>query len=41
VFKARSVGDYHINGTIPVGLNSIGDAVPGTSATHTTEKSDS
>ena len=41
VFKARSVGDYHINGTIPVGLNSIGDAVTGTSTTQTTEKSDS
>jgi alkylation response protein AidB-like acyl-CoA dehydrogenase len=41
VFKARSVGDYHINGTIPVGLNSIGDAVAGTNATNTTEKSDS
>lgn len=27
LFKARSVGDYLINGTIPVGLNSIGDAV--------------
>ena len=25
-FKARSVGDYFINGTIPTGLNSIGDA---------------
>jgi alkylation response protein AidB-like acyl-CoA dehydrogenase len=41
VFKARSVGDYHINGTIPVGLNSIGDAVAGTNASNTTEKSDS
>lgn len=30
VFKARSVGDYHINGTIPTGLHSIGDAVPAT-----------
>ena len=28
IFKARSVGDYFINGTIPTGLNSIGDAVP-------------
>lgn len=28
LFKARSVGDFHINGTIPTGLNSIGDAVP-------------
>ncbi|GAA3672739.1 acyl-CoA dehydrogenase family protein [Arthrobacter ginkgonis] len=26
VFKARAVGDYHVNGTIPQGLNSIGDA---------------
>ncbi|MEU3331662.1 acyl-CoA dehydrogenase family protein [Glutamicibacter creatinolyticus] len=26
VFKARSVGDYFINGTIPTGLNSIGEA---------------
>jgi alkylation response protein AidB-like acyl-CoA dehydrogenase len=25
-FKARSVGDYYINGTIPTGLHSIGDA---------------
>lgn len=25
-FKARSVGDFHINGTIPTGLNSIGEA---------------
>lgn len=25
-FKARSVGDYFINGTIPTGLNSIGEA---------------
>ncbi|MGO4192540.1 acyl-CoA dehydrogenase family protein [Arthrobacter sp. YAF17] len=30
VFKARSVGDYHINGTIPTGLHSIGDAVQAT-----------
>jgi alkylation response protein AidB-like acyl-CoA dehydrogenase len=33
VFKARSVGDYHINGTIPTGLNSIGDAVQETKET--------
>ncbi|MHA7156171.1 acyl-CoA dehydrogenase family protein [Arthrobacter sp. TMN-50] len=26
LFKARSVGDYLINGTTPAGLNSIGDA---------------
>ncbi|EMY34849.1 acyl-CoA dehydrogenase [Arthrobacter crystallopoietes BAB-32] len=25
-FKARSVGDFHINGTVPTGLNSIGEA---------------
>lgn len=25
-FKARSVGDFYINGTIPTGLNSIGEA---------------
>ncbi len=25
-FKARSVGDYYINGTIPTGLHSIGEA---------------
>lgn len=25
-FRARSLGDYYINGTIPVGLNAIGDA---------------
>lgn len=25
-FKARSVGDYHVNGTIPTGLHSIGEA---------------
>ena len=28
-FKARSVGDYYINGTIPAGLNSIGEAKKG------------
>lgn len=28
-FKARSVGDYFINGTIPTGLNSIGEAKAG------------
>lgn len=28
-FKARSVGDYFINGTIPAGLNSIGEAKAG------------
>ena len=26
LFKARSVGDYYVNGTIPTGLNSIGEA---------------
>ena len=32
IFKARSVGDYLINGTIPEGLNSIGEArTPSTS----------
>lgn len=25
-FKARSVGDYHVNGSIPMGLHSIGEA---------------
>jgi alkylation response protein AidB-like acyl-CoA dehydrogenase len=25
-FKARSVGDFHINGTVPTGLHSIGEA---------------
>lgn len=34
VFKARAVGDFHINGTIPTGLNSIGEA------TTTTPKGD-
>lgn len=29
-FKARSVGDFHINGTIPTGLNSIGEATTAT-----------
>ncbi|WP_104118938.1 acyl-CoA dehydrogenase family protein [Arthrobacter sp. B1805] len=34
LFKARSVGDYFINGTIPIGLNSIGEAtVPQSSTT--------
>lgn len=33
IFKARSVGDYFINGTIPTGLNSIGDAVPRSTTT--------
>lgn len=28
-FKARSVGDYFINGTVPNGLNSIGEAKAG------------
>ncbi|WP_434922552.1 acyl-CoA dehydrogenase family protein [Glutamicibacter sp. PAEs-4] len=28
-FKARAVGDYFINGTIPTGLNSIGEAAGG------------
>lgn len=32
VFKARSVGDFHINGTIPTGLNSIGEANAATGA---------
>lgn len=27
IFKARSVGGYFINGTVPTGLHSIGDAV--------------
>ena len=32
IFKARAVGDYRINGTIPEGLNSIGEArTPSTS----------
>lgn len=26
VFKAKMVGDFEVNGTRPVGLNSIGDA---------------
>lgn len=26
VFRARSIGDYEINGTLPEGLNAIGDA---------------
>ena len=26
VFKARTVGDYEVNGTTPEGLHSIGDA---------------
>lgn len=26
LFKARAVGDFHVNGTIPTGLNSIGEA---------------
>jgi alkylation response protein AidB-like acyl-CoA dehydrogenase len=26
-FRARSIGDFHINGTLPEGLNAIGDAV--------------
>ncbi|WP_269928715.1 acyl-CoA dehydrogenase family protein [Kocuria massiliensis] len=28
-FRARAVGDYWINGTLPVGLNAIGDATAG------------
>lgn len=34
-FKARSVGDFYINGTIPQGLNAIGDA-PNSSASKET-----
>ncbi|WP_417217644.1 acyl-CoA dehydrogenase family protein [Arthrobacter sp.] len=26
IFKARAVGEFHVNGTIPTGLNSIGEA---------------
>lgn len=29
VFRARAVGDYTINGTLPEGLNAIGDVAPG------------
>lgn len=28
VFRARAIGDYEINGTLPEGLNAIGDAKP-------------
>ena len=38
VFKARSVGDFHINGTIPTGLNSIGEATAGSAVTTTEGK---
>src|SRR5690606_17030611 len=27
-FRARAIGDYWINGTLPEGLNAIGDASP-------------
>lgn len=33
VFRARNIGDYHINGTLPEGLNAIGEAQPAQSAT--------
>ena len=29
-FRARAIGDYWINGTLPEGLNAIGDATKGT-----------
>jgi alkylation response protein AidB-like acyl-CoA dehydrogenase len=35
-FKARSVGDYLVNGTIPTGLHSIGDVPPSSAAPSTT-----
>jgi alkylation response protein AidB-like acyl-CoA dehydrogenase len=38
-FKARSVGDFHINGTIPTGLNSIGEA-PAAAAASSAEPND-
>jgi len=28
VFRARTIGDYYVNGTLPEGLNAIGDAQP-------------
>lgn len=31
-FRARAIGDYHINGTLPEGLNAIGDATPAAGA---------
>ncbi|WP_349826981.1 acyl-CoA dehydrogenase family protein [Brevibacterium litoralis] len=37
-FRARSLGDFHVNGTVPEGLNAIGDATRG-SATSSVEGS--
>lgn len=31
VFRARTIGDYYVNGTLPEGLNAIGDAKTGSS----------
>lgn len=31
-FRARAIGDFHINGTLPEGLNAIGDATKGSAA---------
>lgn len=35
IFKARAVGDFHVNGTIPAGLNSIGEATSADTGTGT------
>lgn len=35
-FRARSLGDFHINGTTPVGLNAIGEATSSAPAASTT-----
>jgi alkylation response protein AidB-like acyl-CoA dehydrogenase len=31
-FRARAIGDFHINGTLPEGLSAIGDATKGSAA---------
>ena len=36
-FRARALGDYLINGTLPEGLNAIGDARTGATTDATTD----
>ncbi|ATG54758.1 acyl-CoA dehydrogenase [Brachybacterium ginsengisoli] len=38
-FRARSVGDHFINGTVPEGLNAIGEATSATAGTPSKERS--
>lgn len=38
-FRARTIGDHLVNGTVPEGLNAIGDATSGSAASATTTPS--